>query len=202
MAPDPVCPEQLKLSHRAIGRGLNLDRRAIDKYVPSEARITSTTGSETIEHDDGDNGDHNGYDHEPLEADYTLESSILRLRQLERTCSRALAEALRQDKTGECVVLRRDLTNNLRSLNVAFDQQLKRDTVRGRLVPTEVAISMIDAGVREALMVIRRLPDSARDQQEKEKAEAFVFAVNDAMKHGANAARAIARSRGYACPPS
>jgi hypothetical protein len=87
MAPAPVCPEQLKLSHRAIGRGLNLDRRVIDKYVPSEARITSTTGSETIEHDDGDNGDHNGYDHEPLEADYTLESSILRLRQLERTCS-------------------------------------------------------------------------------------------------------------------
>jgi hypothetical protein len=114
----------------------------------------------------------------------------------------ALAEALRQGKTGECVVLRRDLTNNLRSLNVALDQQLKRDTVRGKLVPTEVAISMIDAGVREALMVIRRLPDSARDQQEKEKAEAFVFAVTDAMKHGANAARAIARSRGYACPPS
>jgi hypothetical protein len=167
MAPDPVCPEQLKLSHRSIGRGLNLDRRAIDKYVPSEARITSTTGSETIEHDDG-----------------------------------ALAEALRQGKTGECVVLRRDLTNNLRSLNVALDEQLKRDTVRGKLVPTEVAISMIDAGVREALMVIRRLPDSARDQQEKEKAEAFVFAVTDAMKHGANAARAIARSRGYACPPS
>jgi hypothetical protein len=133
---------------------------------------------------------------------YTLESSILRLRQLECTCSRAQAEALRQGKTGECVVLRRDLTNNLRSLNVALDQQLKRDTVRGKLVPTEVAISMIDAGVREALMVIRRLPDSARDQQEKEKAEAFVFAVNDAMKHGANAARAIARSRGYACPPS
>jgi hypothetical protein len=73
------------------------------------------------------------------------------------------------------------------------------DQQRVKLIATEVALEMINRGLREDLMLIRKLPEMVQTSLVKPSPRRSL-AILDAMKHGSNAAMAMPRctgTRGY-----
>ena len=62
---------------------------------------------------------------------------------------------------------------------------IKINVSRGKYVTVDMALSMIDAALKEAILTLRRLPELARDGEERPRLEAFMNGVLDAIRSGA-----------------
>jgi hypothetical protein len=115
-----------------------------------------------------------------------LEDSIPRLRRLrEKATALALERALKENDVAASVALRREHCTALRTLYGAEEKLIKINVSRGKYVTVDMALSMIDAALKEAILTLRRLPELARDGEERPRLEAFMNGVLDAIRSGA-----------------
>jgi hypothetical protein len=125
-------------------------------------------------------------------GDEGLEASLPRLRKLESSTAAALERALKADNVTAAVALRREHCTALRTLYGAEEKLIKINVSRGKYVTLETALNMIDAALKEAILTIRRLPELARNPEERPRLEAFMNGVLDAIRAGAE--RSLNRS--------
>lgn len=114
-----------------------------------------------------------------------LEDTIPRLRRLEKATALALERALKADNLTAAVALRREYCTALRTLYNAEEKLIKINVSRGKYVTVERALNMIDESLKAPILMLRRLPDLGRDSEERAKLEAFLNAVLNEMKAGA-----------------
>jgi hypothetical protein len=90
-----------------------------------------------------------------------LEDSIPRLRRLEKATGLALERALKENNVAASVALRREHCTALRTLYGAEEKLIKINVSRGKYVTVDMALNMIDAALKEAILTLRRLPELA-----------------------------------------
>ena len=118
-------------------------------------------------------------------GDEELEDSIPRLRRLEKATALALERAIKDNNVMASVALRREHCTALRTLYGAEEKLIKINVSRGKYVTVDMALSMIDAALKEAILTLRRLPELARNPDERPRLEAFMNGVLDAIRSGA-----------------
>ena len=116
-----------------------------------------------------------------------LEATLERLRRLERSAAVTLQRALKAGQIPEAIAMRQQHGQLLRSLFDAEAKLMKLAEQRGELVSVDRAVSMVYAAMSEAVILLRRLPDLGRDEAEKARLTAFMSAVLQAMRDGAEA---------------
>ena len=114
-----------------------------------------------------------------------LGATLERLRHVERATSRALEELLRQGKVAEAAVLRREHVATVKALFDAETKAIKIAETRGRLISVDRALGMISEALTAPLIMLRRLPELGRDPEERKRLEAFLNAVLNEIKDGA-----------------
>jgi hypothetical protein len=118
-------------------------------------------------------------------SDEGLEASLPRLRKLERSTASALERALASDNITAAVSLRREHVAVLRTLYNAEEKMLKIDEARGRLISVDKALGLISEALSAPLILLRRLPELGKDPEERKRLEAFLSAVLNEIKDGA-----------------
>jgi hypothetical protein len=114
-----------------------------------------------------------------------LGATLERLRHVERATSRVLEELLRQGKVAEAAVLRREHVATVKALFDAETKAIRIAEARGKLVTVDRALAMISESLAEPLVMLRQLPSLAKDAEERDKLQAFVNGILEAMKDGA-----------------
>jgi hypothetical protein len=114
-----------------------------------------------------------------------LEDTIPRLRRLEKATAIALEKALKENNVVAAVALRREHCTALRTLDGAEEKLIRINVSRDKLIKVDAALSMIDSALKESVLLLRRLPELGRDPAEKQRLEAFLAAILEAMRAGA-----------------
>ena len=114
-----------------------------------------------------------------------LSATLSRLRQTERAISATLVRLLKEDKVAEAVVLRKEHAGVVRSLFDAESKMLRLNEARGRLISVDTALNMISEALAAPVITLRRLPDLARDPEERRRLETFLNAVLHEIQNGA-----------------
>lgn len=115
----------------------------------------------------------------------TLEDTIKRLRRLEKATANALELALKKHQIPESVVLRREHITALRALYDSEVRLIKIGEARGQLIRVERALNLINECLQSGILVLRRLPELARDAEQRQALEAFMNGVLSELKSGA-----------------
>lgn len=132
--------------------------------------------------------------HEFVGDDGDLSGTLQRLRHVERSTSAALEGLLKQGKVAEAAALRREHVAIVKALFDAETKAIKIAETRGRLITVDRALAMVNEAVAEPLIMLRQLPNLAKDDAERAKFDAIVNGILVAMREGA--ARGLELSNG------
>ena len=121
------------------------------------------------------------------ESDEDLAVCISRLRRLERTCAQSLERCLREGRIAESQALRREHSTLVKNIFDTSSKLLRLQVDSGKLVTLDTALRMISDSLAPVIIQLRRLPDLARDPADRPRFEAFLNAVLNEMKDGAEA---------------
>ena len=114
-----------------------------------------------------------------------LSATLGRLRQTERAISITLTRLLKEDKVSEAVILRKEHSGVVRSLFDAESKMLKLNEARGKVISVDRALSMVNEAMQSAILVLRRLPELGRSEEERRRLETFLAGVLEEIKAGA-----------------
>jgi len=92
---------------------------------------------------------------------------------------------LRQGKVAEAAVLRREHVATVKALFDAETKAIRIAETRGRLITVDRALSMISEALVEPIIMVRQLPSLARDSAERDRLQAIVNGILEAVKEGA-----------------
>jgi hypothetical protein len=106
-------------------------------------------------------------------AGETLANTIPRLRRLERATAVALEQALKEGKAFEAASLRKQHLDALKGLYDAEAKLIKITQARSNLVDLDRLNAMIAGAIAGGLAVMRRLPELARDPEERKRFSEF-----------------------------
>jgi hypothetical protein len=97
----------------------------------------------------------------------TLEESIERLRQIEKSLGVAVQQAAAEGYSAELRQLQRDHINAVKALSDAEIRVMRLQQKRGELITVDEAKAMITKTLAPILVELRKLVDQARDDTEK-----------------------------------
>lgn len=117
----------------------------------------------------------------------TLEESLFAIRRLVNGLGMATEQALREKKIGEAISLRREHATAVRALYEAESKSIKIQEARGKLIPVEKALAIVNNSIQSGIVVLRRLPELGKTPEERRRLEAFLNAVLTEIKDGAAA---------------
>jgi hypothetical protein len=115
-----------------------------------------------------------------------LGATLARLRHVERATAQAFEELLRQGKVAEVAALRREHCAVIKSLFDAETKAIRIAETRGKLITVDKALAMITEALAEPILLLRQLPNLAPDEAGRQRLQAFVNGVLDAIKAGAH----------------
>jgi hypothetical protein len=126
----------------------------------------------------------------PIEVpagEYNLADTVPRLRMLEENIAKASAQAYREGKLSEAISLRREHVSAIRAVYEAESKLVKIQEMRGKLIPVEKALAIVNNAIQSGIVVLRRLPELGKTPEERRRLEAFLNAVLTELKDGAAA---------------
>jgi len=107
----------------------------------------------------------------------TLEESIERLRQIEKSLGVAVQQAAADGYSAELRQLQRDHINAVKALSDSEIRVMRLQQKRGELITVDEAKAMITKTLAPILVELRKLADQARDEAEK----VFLSAIAERM---------------------
>jgi hypothetical protein len=114
-----------------------------------------------------------------------LEDTLPRIRRLEKALALAAERAFNDGKIDQAISLRREHVAAIKALYDAESKAIRISESRGRLISVERALAMINEAMQSAIFVLRRLPELARDSDQRRALEAFLNGVLAEIKTGA-----------------
>jgi hypothetical protein len=117
----------------------------------------------------------------------SLEAMLPRIRGLANGLAIAAEQAFREHKLSEAISLRREHVSAIRTLYEAESKLIKIQESRGKLIPVEKALAIVNNAIQSGIVVLRRLPELGKTPEERRRLEAFLNAVLTELKDGAAA---------------
>jgi hypothetical protein len=96
-----------------------------------------------------------------------------------------LSVAFRNDKIAEAVSLRREHVAAIKALYDAESKLIRINEAHGRLISVDHALSMINEAMLSAIIVLRPLPERARNPGERTRLQALMNGVLAEIRNGA-----------------